>query len=137
MANIKILGNAAVLTSTLKVEDINKLARFKPEALKIINKETKDEIFAISFGPKPSIGYKPSITSHGVSFTDKTEDGYAQTTITLPTGFKDDKDKMEYVKNQYGYILLNLNKLEDQAQEALNVTATEFANMEKAITLVE
>lgn len=137
MANIKILGNAAVLTSTLKVEDINKLARFKPEALKIINKETKDEIFAISFGHKLSIGYKPSITSHGVSFTDKTEDGYAQTTITLPSGFENDEDKIEYVKSQYGYILLNLNELEDQAQKALNVTAAEFANMEKAITLVE
>lgn len=131
MANIKILGNAAVLTSTLKAEDINKLARFKPEALKIINKETKNEIFAISFG------YRPNVTPYGVSFTDKTEDGYAQTTIALPPGFVDDKDKIEFVKNQYGYILLNLNKLEAQAQETLNVTAAEFASMEEAITLAE
>ena len=61
MAEIKILGSAAVLTAGIKLEDIVKLKKFKPETLELINEE-KDVVYAIS------AGNGESFNKHGVCF---------------------------------------------------------------------
>jgi hypothetical protein len=127
MAKVQILGSAAVVTSTVKAEDLDKLRKFKPASLKLIDKETKDELFAIGFG------CSPSFTNHGVVFTGRNEENAAQVTLQLPEYLHTVEDKKKYVSDTYGYALLSLNKLESQIADTLEVVADDFATIDASI----
>jgi hypothetical protein len=96
------------------------LRKFKPAALKLVDKETKDELFAVNMGTSAAFN------KFGATFTNTNASGFAEMTIALPTSVADDKKK-EYVADTYGYALLNLNKLEAQAVDVLVDTAEDFA----------
>lgn len=129
MANVKIFGDSIVVTSNLLMKDILKLKQFKPEALKLVDKEKKEDIFALGTG-------SPSFNKFGASFISTNDAGKAQATFPIPSGMTAE-EKMAYAKDWYGYALLNLNKLEAQAAEILNITVGEFAEMEESITVIE
>lgn len=126
MAKTKIHGAAAVVTSTIKVETIKILKKFKPNATKLVDPETKDEVFAVGFGPNPSF------SSYGVVFNGQSEDGFAQVTLQIPADLDDEKKKT-LVANNFGYGLLNLNKLETQIADIMEETAGEFAAINASI----
>lgn len=129
MSKIKIVGDAAVVTSTILLEDLKTLKKYKPNALKLINSETKEEIFSAA------IGDKASFSKYGIVFTGADGEGKATATLTLPTGMTDEK-KIEYVKDTYGYGLLNLKSLEDQIKSVMDTTAGEFAAMANSIEIL-
>lgn len=128
MAEIKILGSAAVLTAGIKLEDIVKLKKFKPETLELINEE-KDVVYAIS------AGNGESFNKHGVCFNKADTEGNAQLTIIIP-GDVASTNRTAYVKDNFGYSLLKLNTLESFISGALTELSGEFKRMEESIKLV-
>ena len=124
MAKMKILGTAVTITSAIKVADLKKLEKFKPEALKLIEcvGNAKEEKFSVALGTNP---ITPSVTKYGVVFNSENADGYAEVTLPIPTSIAADKRK-EYVADTYGYALLSLNELESQIAKVLVETEADF-----------
>lgn len=106
MANMKKVGQAIVLTSVLKVEDIKRVARFAPKSLKLVDSDKK-EYFVVAAGSE-------SIGQYGVSFKEQNAEGFAQLTLMG----KSEVTKKELAET-YGHILNNLAKVEEQALDAL------------------
>lgn len=77
---VTVTGNACVLTSSLKVDDIKLVKKYKPEALAIKN-DKGTEVFRISYSEGNS-----NIASFGVTFGGKSldENGFAQVTTIVP-----------------------------------------------------
>lgn len=106
MANMKKVGQAIVVTSVLKVEDIKRVARFAPKALKLVDGDKK-EYFVVAVGSE-------SIGQYGVAFKEQNAEGFAQLTLMG----KSEVTKKELAET-YGHILNNLAKVEEQALDAL------------------
>ncbi len=114
MANIKIVGDAAVITSTLSVEDIQTLKKYRPEALVLKGGEDgKEPIFAIDVNAGSG-----SVSNYGITFGGVTRDEDKKANLTLVlkgiTG-----DVKEYVADKYGTALDYLNQLEINLPEVL------------------
>jgi len=129
MTEIKVCGNAMVVTSGLKLEEIKDLAKANPKSLKIIDEETKDEIFAIG------VTAKPSLTVSGACFTNKNNDGYAQMTLELPTELETNDAKKKYIVDNYTGIITNLNALEEAASQDVAVLNETKADLEENIEI--
>ncbi len=107
MAKITIAGDAVVVTSSLSLEDIKKIGKYRPRALNLMGGENnKDVIFAI--GATKGTG---NINQYGASFAGETHDDAKLATITLVaegvTG-----DVKEWAAERIGAAIINLNKLE-------------------------
>jgi hypothetical protein len=123
MAKIKIVGDAVVLTSSIKFADIKTMSKFKPQPLKLKDLETKEIVFVVETAEKASI------SKFGVAFNAVNADGFAEMTLLIPQT----EDKKAFVKDTYGYVLLSLNILEDQIAAFVTVTADEFLTMDESI----
>lgn len=128
MAQIQIIGNAVVVTSLLSVAQIEKLELFKPETLKLVEKDV--EIFGVTFDNKKGTGH---FSKWGIVFTGENGEGLAQTTLLIPN--MPNAEKVEYVQNHFGYGLLALNKIETIIMEAYANLVIEFNTMSRSITL--
>lgn len=111
---ITVVGNALVVTSTLKFEDIEKVSKFKPEAL-ILKNEKDVPIFAI--GTTSESG---SINSLGAIFDGATRDGEGLATITMAIPFEATNDELkETVAEEYSGAFASLKKLEASIPEVV------------------
>lgn len=108
MAKINVTGNAIVLTSSIKYADIEKAKKYRPEALKLVDKDG-NEYFAIDTG---NSGQCAQANGLGVVFNGKTHDenGFATNTIMFSAA---DGDLKEKVADLYGEAIINLKKLEE------------------------
>lgn len=128
MAKITIAGDAVVITSTQKLEDIKLLEKYRPKALCLYEtgeNGKKEEVFKVG-----STTGEGAISMYGASFGSTThdEEKLATITMTLPRGVADAK---QYVADAVGVAILNLNKVEAQFAEALaDVTAEKETVME-------
>lgn len=129
MAKITIAGDAVVITSTKKLEDIKTLEKYRPKALTLFgtNEDGKREaVFAV--GTTNGAG---SITEYGASFGSAAHDGSGLATITLPVPAGAGADMKQAVADQIGVAIINLNKVEAQVDSALaSVKADKDAVME-------
>ena len=108
MAKITIVGNAVVVTSSLKFEDLVKVAKCKPAALHLKDEKGEKDVFAI--GVTDGVG---SLTSVGVLFDGATRDDNGFATITMATRFEGSNEEMkEAVADEFGGALASLAKLE-------------------------
>jgi len=128
MSKLTIVGNAAVLTSALKVAVIKTLSKFKPEALKL-----KDDKGAVQF--IIGLGNKPAVSQYGVAFNGEAVDGSATVTMSIPDGVAPE-NKADWAKDTFGYAILSLNTLETQATTEMAITAGEFEAMNGSITVM-
>lgn len=106
MAKITIAGDAVVITSSLKLDDLKKIEKYRPGALVLKGGEDgKEPIFVVG------TGCKGSINAYGAEFNSATHDDEKLATITmaLPFGANDVKAA---VADLVGAAILNLNKLE-------------------------
>ena len=79
MANCKKFGEAVVITSAAKLEDIRKIEKYRPDALVVLGGEDgKEPIFAVGLSSKRS----GSINSFSIDFGGCNEDGFAQVTVS-------------------------------------------------------
>lgn len=129
MAKIKILGDACTIISDVTTEQLKTLKKFKPQTLKLIDPETKEITFAADIGPGVSV------SKYGIVFNSKNNEDKAQVTVNLPTGM-DNAAKKDYVRDNFGYTLLNLNTLERQITAVLEETAEEFTEIGNSIEIL-
>ena len=95
---ITVAGDAFVMTSSITVEQLELLAKHDPDSLKILDEETGNELFAVSYREG-----KPGIASFGVTFGGKSrgdkDAGRATYTGSIPAGTADAR---EYVTELIG-----------------------------------
>ena len=131
MAKIVIAGEAVVITSSLKLEDIKAIEKYRPNDLVLKGGEDgKEPIFRI--GATTGAG---SINSVGASFGREASDGSGLACITMvKTGVPTDNIK-EWVADSLGSAITNLNALEEKLPEVLTAINTQKATVMANITV--
>lgn len=109
MAKVTIAGNAVVVTSDVKLEDLYTIKKYRPAALTLMGgKENEEEIFTIDVGDEGC----GDINVYGAYFCDETHDEAKKACITMCLGGVAG-DIKEFVADQLGGALMNLGKLEN------------------------
>ena len=123
---IKIAGNAVILTSTLKFEEIKKLEKYNRDALCLVElkNDEEHEVFRIQTGKCSSI------SEYGIVFTEANAAGYATATVLLPEGTV---DKKAYIKDNFGTTMFMLSDLEDAVKTALAQIEAAYAQLDNDI----
>lgn len=132
MAKIVIAGDAVVITSALKLEDIQTIQKYRPKELVLRGGEDgKEPIFAI--GTTDDAG---NINEYGASFgrTSHDEDKFA--TITMVIGGTTG-DVKEWVADRIGGAIINLNKLEEKLPDVLAEIQAQKADVMSNITVAQ
>ena len=120
MANIKVLGNAAVITSAAKLADIKLLEKYRPAALTLLGGEDgKQPIFRVMTACGDG-----SLDCNGAVFCNTTRDaeGYAQITVKVSG---ECADLQEQLADVFGAGLLNLKKIEEAIPAAVEEVKAE------------
>lgn len=121
MAKIVIAGEAVVITSAMKLEDLRTIAKYRPEALVLKGGEDgKEPIFAVTVTPRGG----GDINQYGASFATESHDEAKLATITM-VGLPTDGDVREAVAERVGNAIINLNKLEETLPGVLAEIAAE------------
>lgn len=130
MAKVKVFGNAAVVTSTLKLAEIEKVQNStRRDALTLKGGDDgKTPVFCVC----ASKHGRGDINNVGAEFANasRDENGYAQITLDIPTDVADAK---EYVAKKYGVGLTNLSKLEEALPEVIATIEAEHAALLETI----
>ena len=128
MANVKIAGNSYVVTSSVSMEDLETVKKYRPAALALTDPETKETLFKVGTGAN-------SVNDFGVSFggVSNDEKKFAAATLPIPADVEDVK---EYVLDKAGLALANLNKVEAGIAAALTEVRAERDTIAKNITVV-
>lgn len=132
MAKVTIVGDAMVVTSIAKLEDIKTLEKYAPKALSLFEKDEdgkKEEVFRVSTTTGDG-----SIGEFGASFASVTHDEAKLATITMciPKGITDAK---EYAAETIGKAVMALNKVEAQFKAALEGVEAEKKAVRENITI--
>lgn len=128
MAKITIAGDAVVVTSSMTLETLKLIEKYRPATLQMLD-EDKKPVFVI--GSTSSNG---SVSSCGISFGVATHDEHklASVTMTLPAGVADAE---KYVVDTYGAAVMNLKKIENRVASAIESINNEIASVKECITL--
>lgn len=123
---IKIVGNAMILTSKLKLATIQKMEKYNPKALSLyeINKDEEVEVFKIMSGKLSSIN------KFGIVFAEANKDGYAVATTLFPT---DVNDKKTYIKDNFATVLFMLKDLEAAIETSCAELEAAFSTLDEEI----
>ena len=132
MASIKVVGDAVVITSALKLEDIKLLQAARPKALEVSQDDDgkKKLLFRLGAG-----NGKGSVTEFGIVFGRVTNDGqgFAQYTQEISAG---DKDVKEYVAELFGMPVMYLNELEKTLPDVIAEIKRQHQDVLDSIELV-
>ena len=130
MAKVKIVGSAAVVISSKKLEDIKTLEKYRPKALSLFSEDGKEALFTVG----STVG-KGSIGKYGASFGDASHDEEKLATITLdiPSGVE---NATEWAVDTIGVALNDLNKVESQIKIALEEVLGELDEVRNNIAVV-
>lgn len=132
MAKIVIAGNAVVVTSSLKLEDIKTIKKYRPKALVLMGGEDKKEPIFVMDTCKDC----GNITTYGAAFGCASHDDEKLATITMcmeePQG-----DIKEWVADRLGGALMNLNKLEATLPDVLEEIKAEKAAVMENISVAQ
>ena len=132
MSKITIAGEAVVITSSMKLEDLKTIAKYRPDALTLKGGEDgKEPIFTIGVGAGAG-----DISKYGASFATESHDEKKLATITLSavgaTG-----DIKEYVADMIGSAKINLDKLEEKLPAVLEEIVTEKESVMNSISVAQ
>lgn len=122
MAQIKVNGSAVVITSTLKLDDVLLIQKYRPDELTLRGGEDgKEPLFKIGVATSGT----GSINKFGVAFDSATHntDGKATVTMLLPEGL--DGDVKEYIADTIGAPKAMLDKMEGALKETASAINTE------------
>lgn len=132
MSKITICGDALVVTSALKFEDICLVNENRPKELTLWGEENGKPVpdFSIS----ATCG-KGNISPFGICFGGATHDGNGFASITgyIPAG---DGDVKERVANQVGAAVLKLNELEEKLPPVIEEIKAQKQAMLDSIQLI-
>jgi hypothetical protein len=128
MATITIAGNCYVVTSEIALADLELIRKHRPKALKIVDEESKEDLFAVALGGN-------SLSNFGVSFSGASHDEKKLATVTLPIP-ADVEDAQEFVTEKAGVALVNLNRIEDGLGDVLEHIRGEHKKVKDSITVI-
>lgn len=126
MAKVTMLGQAVVITSAVKLEDIKLIKKYRPEALSLYEGEGAEKVPVFTIGATKAGN---DINKIGAEFSHANEDGYAQITL-----YSESADKEE-IADLIGRPLLKLNKLEETLAGVIDEIAAEKAAILENITV--
>ena len=128
-AKIMIAGNAAVVVSSVKLEDWKRALKFEPE-LGLYDEDTGDQLFGV-YVDEENAG---SLNKNGAVFCGTPNaEGYAQITVLMdPTV----EDKLALVTDTLGAALLDLNKVEAQIDEVIEAAKANEKEIRDSIVLM-
>lgn len=110
MAKIIIAGDAVVVVSSVKMEDLKTVKKYRPKALRLMGGEDgKEQVFAVGVASSGT----GKVSKIGVEFAKETHDENKFACVTLelpPVGNQDIKD---VVADEIGPAVALLNKIED------------------------
>ena len=130
MAKITIAGQAVVVTSTLKLEDIKMVKKYRPDALTLRGGgDGKEPIFALGVG-------EGGINKFGASFQMETRDEEKLAVLTMTTGYDGD-DIEEFVADELGAAIVNLGKLEEKLPGVIDEIKAERQAIMSNITVAQ
>ena len=134
MAKITIVGEAVVVTSEIKMEDLKKVMKYRPDALTVYGgEENKEPIFRVATS-KCNFG---RINRMGAEFGGVAKDGSGKATITLTlNNAGEDVDVREIVAEQVGVGILHLNKIEERLPEVIAEIDAEHDNILNNISVM-
>lgn len=134
MAKIVIAGEAVVVTSSIKLEDYRKIAKYRPKALTLTGGEDgKEPIFRVGV----TNGSNGTIGKYGAEFANATHDEQKLASITLVyTGAAGESIK-ETVADEIGPAVMLLNRLEDTLPNVLEEIDAEKARILENITVAQ
>lgn len=125
-AKVTVIGEAAVVTSGLKLEDIKLAKKYRPEALKLV--EDKQVVFAVDVTSR-SAG---SINKNGATFSETTDsEGFATITMTIDR----DGDVEKKLTDEIGMGLLKLNQVEEAFGDQLDSIHADQAKIKELISI--
>ncbi len=131
MAKVTIVGNAVVITSSMKLEDLVTIKKYRPKALVLMGGENnKEELFGIDVGTSGNGG----LNGVGAYFCAATHDDAKLACITTTLNGVQG-DIKEYAADKFGEALIHLNTLEAKLPEVLADIATQKANIMANITV--
>lgn len=110
MANIKVMHKAATISTDLTIKEIKKLEALNPDCLTIKNADG-DVIFSIATGEREAL------SKFGIVFANDSK-------VSVLVDAK--KVNRDIVENLFGAILLQLSKIEIQANAALDELVTDL-----------
>ena len=111
-----------VLTSTIKKADLELVKKYRPDALKIKDKDGND-IFGMSF-----VAGKSCVAKNGITFGGVNADGFAIVTGDVPEKLPEGTPSAaEYVADVVGAALAHVNALEKQIPEIVTAIKEERA----------
>lgn len=124
---ITVVGNAVVMTSTMKFDDLKAIAKYRKEALTLMGgKEGKEPIFTID------VKDKGGINGNGITFAKSREGGLAQITVVLDNVQGDIK---EYIADTYGAAINYVGALEETLPAVFEEIKAERATVMNSITV--
>jgi len=127
-----VKSNILFITSEYSIDDLKKVAEYRPDALKLIEGEGDDKhtVAAIYVGAKASVG-KNGIVFAPVGGTT----GKAVVTMDLPTDCDTEEKVRKHLHEKIGMTIINGTKIEAQITNALAEIDSDFAAMDEAITI--
>lgn len=131
MAKTTIAGDAVVITSALKLEDIKTIEKYRPNELVLRGGEDgKEPIFALG----TTIG-SGSINAVGTSFSREANDGSGLAVITMVMTGVPTEDVKDWAADRLGSSVICLNALEAKLPAVLEAIAAEKAVVMEHITV--
>ena len=131
MARIAVMGNAIVVTSGVKLDELKTIQKYRPCALTLYGGEDgKEPMFVIK------CGCASSFNKYGATFAEETRGengGYATMTIVDEIS----GDPAEFVAEKYGTAIRNLNALEEKLAGVLDEIVAERQNVKESITVLQ
>jgi len=127
MAKVTIAGSSYVITSAVKMADLETVKKYRPSALAITDPETKETLFRVGTGIS-------SLSDYGISFGGVSNNDAKLATATLPIPV-DVEDAKAYVLDKAGLALVNLEKIEGVITETLDDIASERDSIAESITV--
>lgn len=129
-STIKIVGDAAVLTSAVKMEDWEKVLKYRPEAT-TLKDEDGDTVFVVA----AKDGVNGRIGKYGVIFdsTSRDADKLAQITKLIPANVEDVR---EWALETFADVKSNLDKIEGAIPTVLAEINAEHREFLDNLTIV-
>lgn len=121
MAKIKVCGEVMILTSTVKLADIQRLEKTNPDVLAIKDAEG-NEVFRVATGDTGKI------TTYAAVFSGETRDERKLATLTMGLPESDD-DIREVIADAIGGSIAKISEVEKKIAEILPVMNRERADL--------
>lgn len=128
MAKIKVAGKAVVIESEVLLSTWKLLKKYAPKKLELLD-EDKQVVFSVLVG-KSGNG---EVADFGIQFAPDAPNGFAS--VTLTPDIPEDVSVEDFVADEYGKVIMLLNKIEETVTDAVEEVAAERAKIFEAITV--